>query len=113
MNSIFGIVGLFCGVYTLRSWFLVKHTGDVKKSVLYPNSNGPIQKQCKDREGYAKESLPKLLLLAIFASIYGAAELYNALVSPIGTVLIATMLLLGVVLLWVMLSVKKMNERYF
>lgn len=113
MNSIFGIVGLFCGIYTLRSWYLVRNTGDVKKSVLYPSSNGPIIKQCKDKEGYKKETLPKLMMLAIFASLYGAAELYNALIAPIGVFLIPTMILLGIVLVWVMISVKKMNDRYF
>lgn len=113
MNSIFGIVALFCGLYALRSWYLVKKTGDVKKSVLYPSGNGSITKQCRDKDGYRKETLPKLLFLAITVSLYGGAELYNALVTPIGSILILTMILLGIVLLWVMVSVKKMNDKYF
>ena len=114
MNSIFGIVGLFCGVYSLRSWYLLKKTSDIKKSVLYPNmNNSPVVKKCTDKEGYIKETLPKLLIIAIFASIYGAAELYNALVAQIPMVLIPAMILLGVVLFWVMIAVKKMNDKYF
>lgn len=114
MNSIFGIVGLFCGVYALRSWYLVKKTSDIKKSVLYPNmNNAPVIKKCNDKEGYIKETLPKLLVIAVFASIYGVAELYNTYVTQIPMVLIPTMILLGIVLIWVMISVKKMNDKYF
>lgn len=113
MNIIFGIVGMLCGFYALRSWYQVRKTGDIKKSVLYPANSSGLVKRCKDKEAYIKETLPKLLILGIMAEIYGAVEVYNAIVMPIKGALIASMVATGAVLLWAGISASKMNKKYF
>ncbi len=112
MNYLFGIVGMVYGAYAIRSWFRLRKTRDIKLSVFYP-SNTTVIKRCKDKDGYINETLPKLLIVGFFAELYGAAEIYNALIAPIGTILGVIMILLFVVLVWIMISVKKMNEKYF
>lgn len=110
---IFGIVGLWCAFLALRSWIQLKSTGDIKKSVLYPTNNTNLVMRCKDKEGYIKETLPKLLILGIVAGVYGIVEIINATVMPMKGLLIASMIVSGVVLVWAGIGAKKMNDKYF
>lgn len=110
---IFGLIGLWCGIIALRSWLQVKKTGDITKSVFYPNDNNGVRKVCKDKAAYIKETNSKLLITGCVAVIYGGAEFVNAMVVPVEGVLIAIMFLTVMVLIWAGFSVGKMNKKYF
>lgn len=111
MESLFGIIGVACGIYALYSWFHLKFKKDLTKSVLLPKSVNV--KKCKDKEAYIKETLPMHLILGVAALVYGAVELLNYYVMPMKEVLMACMAVVVVILIVVTVKSKKINQKYF
>lgn len=111
MDSIFGIIGVVLGIYAFNSWYQLKLTKDLTKSVLLPKEVNV--KKCKDKEAYIKETLPKLLILGITALLYGAIELVNSMVKSIPTLITISLIGSGIVIVYIGIVTAKMNKKYF
>ena len=74
-NLIMDLVILAAGAYVLYSWFQMKRTGEIMGGMLMPK--GLDLKKCKDKAGFLKEMLPKLLitgLITLASGIIGAVN---------------------------------------
>ena len=112
MGSIFGIIGVACGLYIFYAVFRMKTEGIINETILVPKNTD--MKKCKDKAAYIREAVPKMIVLGVVVLIYGCVDLYNSYVQPIGNGIFWTVLiLLLVAIVWFGLSVSKMNKKYF
>ena len=111
MNSLFGIIGIGCGLYCLYSYYMMRTKGDINSSILLPK--GTEVYTCKDKAGFIKETSNPLLILSIFAIIYGGLELFNAFVQPVGFLLVISMVTFFIVVMWFGFVTAKIRKKYF
>ena len=70
------VIALAYGVYMLYTWFKLHSTGKLFPSgILIPNGLSPTD--CDDAEGYIQYMKPKILILGILVTVYGAVCLAN------------------------------------
>ncbi|MDR1800465.1 MAG: hypothetical protein LBQ95_01270 [Lachnospiraceae bacterium] len=111
MDSIFGIIGLICGVYCLYGYYLVQFKKQVPLGILLPK--GTDIKSCDDLEGYRKTVSLPLLIFGLLVVAYGATDLIYTYTGQ-GKIIFFVFLGLstvGVVLF--VIFIRKINKKYF
>ncbi len=111
MDSIFGLFGIGCGLYCLYGYYLLKFKGEISTSILLPKDVDP--RKCKDFQRYCREAQWPLLILGGIAVVYGAVDLYNVHVGGADTLFMVMMGLLLVALVFYVVRIRKINEKYF
>lgn len=111
MESIFGLFGVGCGLYCLYGYYLLKFKGEICSTILLPKDVSP--KKCKDFRGYCNEAQWPLLILGVIATLYGAVDLYNVYVGGMDTLFLVMMALLFVALVFYVIRIRKINQKYF
>lgn len=112
MGSIFGFIGVACGLYIFYAVFKMKTAGEINETILVPK-NKDVRK-CRDKAAYIGEAVPKMCVLGAVVLLYGCVDLYSSFVQPVGKGLFwAVMLLLLAAIVWFGASVSRMNKKYF
>ena len=115
MDMMLDLIALACGIYCLYTWLKLVIT---KK--LFPNGllvpKDKSVKDCLDEEGYIAYISPRLGVLAIFTTVYGAFfTLNDNLAQPILAYpwnLAPLVVVIGV-LVWYAVCNGKANKDYF
>lgn len=107
MGSLFGFIGLACGLYVLYAWYQMKTSGEINATILLPRSENP--NKCKDKKAYIQAVLPKMLVLGIAAIIYGVIDIMGIE----GVALWAVLAVFMVILIWFGVTTSKLYKKYF
>ena len=111
MDGIFGMITVGCGLYCFYSWYQVKTTRQINKSVFF--TKDLEVKQCKDKAAYIAETLQLLAGLGVMTIIYGALDLLNTYVFDLGYGFFVVLGLFLIVLILAAFKAKKLNTKYF
>lgn len=111
MNSIFGIIGVGCGLYCLYAFYMLKFKKEINQTILLPKD--ARMKKCKDMEGYCRDTEKPLLFLGGVITVYGAVDLYGNYRQQQGMLFWIMFVLVWVALFWFMKTVRKNNKKYF
>jgi len=111
MDGIFGFITLACGLYCFYASYLVKQTKQIKKSIFF--TKDLENKRCKDKAGYIEESVRLMLVVGSATLVYGVCDLLNTYVLELGYWFLALLVLFLGVLIWAIITSKKMNAKYF
>ncbi|MDD2979647.1 MAG: hypothetical protein PHN80_06695 [Hespellia sp.] len=110
LNGMISVLILGCGLYILYSFYNMKKTGVISETLL---SGKNIGKKCKDKEGFLKESLPYVLILGIFTVLYGAIDMVNNFVTPLGMIDVIAAFVFVAVLIFYVLITQKLKKKYY
>lgn len=111
MDRIFAFITIACGLYCFYAAFQMKSTKQLKQSVFF--TKDLEQKQCRDKEGYIKESMRLMFITGGATLVYGVFDLINERFLEIGYWFgISIVIFIGFIM-WVAFKGKKMNEKYF
>jgi|GEM_PF-6102698 hypothetical protein len=111
MDRIFGFITIASGLYCFYAAFQMKATKQLTQSVFF--TKDLEQKQCKDKEGYIKESIRLMLITGGVTSVYGVFDLMNEMFLKLGYWFgISIVIFIGFII-WAALKGKKMNQKYF
>ena len=76
MNDILGIMTVMilgCGLYCLWAWYQMKTIGEINVTLLLGKQYEPYQ--CKNKKEFVAKSLPAVLILGVFFTLYGVLSL--------------------------------------
>lgn len=111
-DTIWGIVGVVCGIYCIAGWYRMLHNGAVCTSVLLPKDVDI--RQCKNLEEYKKKAAPKLLVLGLVLFVIGIVDFITTYTDTRTTVGVWIALgILIVVLIWFAVTTAKLRKKYF
>lgn len=110
LDSVFGIIGIVGGLYCFYAYYTMKQTGVINKTFM---SKDMENQQCKDTKAYIKEAGPVILILGIGALLYGAAELVNLYLYPLGMGQMIAIALFFVLIIWVAFKLNALRKKYF
>lgn len=111
MGTFFGAVSLAAGVYCIYGYLMMVQRREIVKNIMLPKGVDP--RKCKDVEAYIRMTAVPLVVLGIVLIVYGAAELINMYVVPLGMALGVLIALVLVACIWFGFQTKKANDRYF
>ena len=106
-------IALAYGVYMLYTWFKLHTTGKLfPNGILIPNGRSP--KDCDDAEGYIQYMKPKILILGILVTVYGAVCLANETLKFISwQICVALTGVILLVIIWYGVCNYKANKLYW
>jgi len=111
MNSIFGYLALFGGIYCLYGYYKLKFKREITNALMITKDVN--FKKCKDFQSYCKTIEMPILILSIILCVCGGIDLYY---SHTGKAEMLSMFMIPVVLIalfYYSSCVKKANEKYF
>lgn len=110
---IFDLISLGCGIYILYTYAKLRIAGRLfPNGLLIPKDRSP--KDCSDSEGYIRYIQPRLLIIGIFITIFGALTLVNEYLHFMDTnAILASIGVALAVLIWYGVCSGKANRRYF
>jgi len=111
ISSLFDFFVLFFGFYAIYGAYILQKDGTVTRIFLL--SKDVDMNTCKDLQGYANFMGPKLRTLGYIMAAYGAIALANTYLIEIPTLFLVAIIVLGVVLIWYAMSIKKAMTKYF
>ena len=111
MEMFFGIFAAGCGIYCLYGYYLARFKKQAAARILLPKDVDV--KNCKDLEGYCRETSRPLLILGIVTTLYGASDIYNTKAGGAGTLFLVMMCALFITVIVFVMKVRKINKKYF
>lgn len=110
---IFDLISLGCGIYLLYTYIKLRMAGRLfPSSLLIPKDRSP--KDCKDSAAYIRYIQPRMLMIGILITLFGAVSLVNeylhflSFYASIGSTFAAF-----AVVVWYGVCSGKANRRYF
>ena len=80
MEGLMGLMTLIIlgsGLYCLWAWYQMKTTGEINETLLLGKQFQAFQ--CKNKEEFVAKSLPAVLTLGIFTTLYGVFSLVHTM----------------------------------
>lgn len=110
----FDMISLACGVFCIYTCIKLRQRGGklFNNSLLIPK--GKTEKDCLDEEAYSAYIAPKLMVLGILITLFGAVNLLNEYLNLYG--LLVSEILTGcafVSVVWYAVCNSKANKRYW
>lgn len=111
MEMFFGLFAVGCGIYCLYGYYIARFKKQAAGKILLPRDVDV--KNCKDLEGYCRETSRPLLVLGVVTTLYGASDIYNTKAGGAGTLFLIMMSALFITLTAFVVKVRKINKKYF
>lgn len=111
MEGIFGFITIACGLYCFYACYQMKYTKQIKKSIFF--TKDLENKQCKNKAGYITESTRLMIIMGCGTIVYGIFDLLNTYILGLGNWFFVMLAIFLGMLVWVVFTSKKMNEKYF
>lgn len=111
MEMFFGIFAAGCGIYCLYGYYMARFKKQAAAKILLPKDVDV--RNCKDLEGYCRETSLPLLLLGTVTTLYGVSDIYNTKVGGADTLFLIMMAALFITLVVFVVMVRKINKKYF
>lgn len=114
-NSIYALMDVVivaCGVYVLYLYVIMVRTGELKSSMLIPQSIDV--KKCKDVAGFIKYTGTKQLIFGVVSILCGGIGLIQDFTQKIGTIpYMIAILVFFIYAMWFGLQVKKAAQMFW
>lgn len=111
MNSLFGIIGLGFGIYSLYAFYMLKFKKEINQTILLPKE--ARLKKCSDVEGYSRLIGKPLLFMGVVVTIYGGVDLYASYKQQQNPIFWLLFVLVWIALIWFITTLRKSNKKYF